>query len=389
VFCFGTISISPNTLEIHASRRIRGIASFMSPLLLHVFPTFDPGGAQTRFAMIANNFSGKIRHLVVALDGQFGTAERIDPSVDIVCRAADVRKNSFLANLGTIRGILRAARPDILVTHNWGSIEWVAARLGTGLRHIHIEDGFGPDEAAGQLRRRVLARRLLLKWSIVVVPSHTLQTLARDEWHITEKNLRFIPNGIDVTKFERTSGLKNVVPIVGTVSALRREKNLARLLRAFALTVRAVPCRLSIVGDGPERGALEGLARELGVADHVNMTGHIAEPSREFEKFDIFALASDTEQMPYTVLEAMAAGCPIAATNVGDISQMVATENLPYIVERSDQALSAAMISLLRDSAARAEIAGANLRKVRKDYTQDTMFRAFAQIYALPGLDSI
>jgi glycosyltransferase involved in cell wall biosynthesis len=216
-----------------------------------------------------------------------------------------------------------------------------------------------------------------------------LEALARDTWCIPPKRLHFIPNGIDVQRFERSSDTKNAVPVIGTVSALRREKNLPRLLHAFARSVRTVPCHLVIVGDGPERDGLKALAEELGVTEHMTMAGHIDDPSRMYEKFDVFALASDTEQMPYTVLEAMAASCPVAATSVGDISRMVAAENRSFIVEKSSEALSAAMMSLLRDGALRAEIGKANLRKVRQDYTQDAMFRAFAGIYALPGLDSI
>ena len=361
----------------------------MRPLLLHVFPTFDSGGAQTRFLALANYFGTGLRHVVIAMDGRTGCAAQIAPSVELTCKDVSARKGTHAGNLVNFRRILGDIRPNLLITHNWGSIEWAAARIGTAIRHIHIEDGFGPDEARAQYRRRVLARRILLKRSTLVVPSRTLERVARDIWRIPSGNLRFIPNGIDVKRFERSEGTRKPVPVIGTVSALRAEKNLPRLLQAVAQTSRSIPCRLTIVGDGPERPALERLAQELGLTDHVTFVGHVSDPSRLYSEFDVFALTSDTEQMPYTVLEAMAAGCAIAATDVGDIFSMVSPENQPFVVPRTVEAVSAALLQLLADPSLRNKIGAANLERVRRDYSQDRMFRAFAETYDLPALTAI
>jgi len=356
------------------------------PLLFHVFPTFDPGGAQTRFVAIANHFGPRLRHVIVALDGRIGAATRLHGDVPFRCLDVDVRKNTLAGNLGNFREILESEKPDLLITHNWGAIEWAMAKAGTGIRHIHIEDGFGPDEARGQLWRRVLTRRLVLRQSTVVVPSRTLEHIARDVWRLPRGRLHYIPNGIDIDRFKRRSNGENPLPVIGTVSALRREKNLQRLLRAFAAAVQRVPCRLVIVGDGAERGALENIVTELGVSDFVRFEGHVPDPSSLYGTFDIFALTSDTEQMPYTVIEAMAAGCPIAATNVGDVREMVAAENRPFVVAKDDNAVSDALVRLLADSNLRKTIGAANLQTARARYSQGTMFRAFAEIYDLPGL---
>jgi len=356
------------------------------PLVFHVFPTFDAGGAQIRFAALANHFGPRLRHLIVALDGRLGAAARLHSDVPFRYLDVAVRKNTLAGNLGNFRGILKSEKPDLLITHNWGAIEWAMAQAGTGIRHIHIEDGFGPDEARGQLWRRVLTRRLVLRQSTVIVPSRTLEQIARDVWRLPRGRLHYIPNGIDIERFRRRSNGQNTIPVIGTVSALRREKNLHRLLRAFAATVRRIPCRLVIVGDGTERGALEDTAQELGVSDFVRFEGHVPDPSHLYGTFDIFALTSDTEQMPYTVIEAMAAGCPIAATDVGDIREMVAAENRPFVVAKDEDAVSDALVRLLADSGLRKTIGDANLRIARENHRQDTMFHAFAEIYDLPGL---
>ncbi len=195
-----------------------------------------------------------------------------------------------------------------------------------------------------------------------------------------------MPNGIDLKRFERTEDTENLVPMIGTVAALRAEKNLARLIRAFARLKVTTSCQLVIVGDGPERGTLEKLAHDLGVANDVTFAGQISDPSRFYRQFDIFALTSDTEQMPYTVLEAMAASCPIVATDVGDIREMVSSPNRPFILAKDDDAISDALRNLLEDSVLRKELAAANLQTVPENYSQDGMFRAFAEIYDVPGL---
>ena len=361
----------------------------MPPLLLHAFPTFDAGGAQTRFVTIANHFGERLRHLVIAMDGRTGCAAQFAPEVVWSSVDAGVRKETHTGNLLNFRRILRNVGPALLVTHNWGTMEWAAARVGTAIRHIHIEDGFGPDEAHGQHRRRILARRMLLARSTVVVPSRTLERISRETWRIPSGNIRFIPNGIDVKRFERHDEVVNPVPLIGTVSALRAEKNLPRLLHVFAHVSRGIPCRLKIVGDGPERQTLERLSRELGIAALVDFAGHVSDPSRLYGEFDIFALTSDTEQMPYTVLEAMAASCAIVATDVGDVSRMVAVENRSFVVAPDIQAVSDALIGLLERPSLRRTIGVANHQKVVQEYSQERMFRAFAGVYDLPGLAGV
>ncbi len=169
--------------------------------------------------------------------------------------------------------------------------------------------------------------------------------------------------------------------MIGSVAALRAEKNLARLVRAFALVARDVPCHLAIIGDGPERAMLEALAAEHGIADRVTFTGHVAAPQGLYRGMDIYALSSDTEQMPMTVLEAMAAALPIAGTDVGDVAGMVAEENRRFIVPLSDETLAASLRALVDNLALRTVLGSANRAKVAQDYDQQTMFDAYGALF--------
>ncbi len=347
-----------------------------------MFPTFAVGGAQMRFASLANRFGRDWRHAIVALDGVIDCRARLDPDLDVSFPTIPIVKGDLAGNLARIRRLLRTLRPDVLVTSNWGSIEWALANLLPLVRHIHTEDGFGPEERHTQLRRRVWTRRLALRRSTVVLPSLTLRRIATDIWRLDPGRLHYIPNGIDLARFgapnSRARPDSGKAPVLGIVAALRPEKNIARLLRAFHLA--GAPGRLVIVGDGGERTKLEALAATLGISGQVAFTGYVAQPQSLYAGFDLFALSSDTEQMPLSVLEAMAAGLPVVATDVGDIRAMLSAENARFVVPQDDAALAAGLRDLMAEPALRQAIGRANRSKAERQYDQEAMFQAYAAL---------
>jgi glycosyltransferase involved in cell wall biosynthesis len=358
--------------------------------VLNVFATFAVGGPQVRFAALANRYGPRYRHMIVAMDGNDACRERLSPTLDVSFPTVPIRKGAMLGNIRIFRQFLRDRRPDVLVTNNWGSIEWAMANLPAIVRHVHIEDGFGPEERDTQVRRRVLARRLALRWSTVALPSQTLTRIATTIWRLNPGRVHTIPNGIDLARFPGThdpavaAAWPGEGPVVATVAALRAEKNLGRLIRAFAAAIGAQPAagpaRLVIIGDGPERTGLERLAAQLGMTEHVIFAGHITDPAPFYAGFDLFALSSDTEQMPIAVIEAMAAGLPVAATDVGDLRGMLAEANIPCVVPRDDAALASCLATLLHDAALRRRIGAANRTKALQAFDQERMFAAYAAL---------
>ncbi len=343
-----------------------------------------------RFAQLANHFGGAYRHVIVAMDGQTEAAGRLDPGLMVEACPVPVRRGRTWANFTTFRALLAELHPDLLVTSNWGSIEWALANFDGRVPHLHLEDGFGPEEADRQLPRRVWTRRLALWRSTVLLPSLTLYRIAREVWRLPERRLIHVPNGVDCARFAvgpdrafaAASGIPDDgLPVVGAVAALRSEKNLYRLLEAFAQVVGQRPARLVIVGDGGERAGLTACAAGLGLAGRVVFTGACPTPERLLPSFALFALSSDTEQMPISVLEAMAAGLPLAATDVGDVGAMVATENQPFIVPRDTTALAGAMLALLDDPARAQAIGRANAARAGAKFDQHLMFAAYRRLF--------
>lgn len=355
--------------------------------LLHVFPSFGLGGVPIRISGIVNHFGRRYRHTFVALDSQLDCRVRIEPGIDAEFRAVEPSSYGLLSNLALFRRLTRRISPNLLLTYNWGAAEWALANtLAPICPNIHFESGFGPEEADGRIARRVWFRRAALARSArLVVPSHALVDIATKDWKLSHK-LVHIPNGVDLNRFARAqpepagglapAGAGEV--IIGTLAPLRREKNIERLLRAFAALEAHDDVRLAVVGDGVERPALKRLAESLGLDDRVVFTGHLEAVEHVLPCFDVFALTSDTEQMPNSLIQAMAAARPVAAVDVGDVKHVLSEPNRDLVVDKGDKAgLVKALDRLARDPSLRQRLGQANQERVRACFTQDRMFDAY------------
>lgn len=362
------------------------------PHFLHIFPFFGIGGVPIRIANVLNHFGRRYRHTVVALDGVHDARTRLRPELEVELVDLRIRKERRIETLLTFARTLRRTAPDLLLTYNWGSTEW--ALLNTVLRrgpHIHFESGFGPDESERQVPRRVLFRRMAL-WgaTLVVVPSSTLFDLAINTWRLNPARVAYIPNGVDCRRFAALPRADSIPgfhktegeTVVGTLAPLRAEKNLGRLLHAFASLPSDPKLRCVIVGDGPERVRLQALAGELGIAARTVFAGHTDAPEHVLGLFDVFAISSDTEQMPNTVLQAMAAGLPIAGVDVGDVRPMIAPANRPLIAARGDDiAFATALRRLVAEPLLRAELGRENAAHVHAHFEQARMFANYGELF--------
>jgi L-malate glycosyltransferase len=358
--------------------------------LLHVFPSFGIGGVPLRMVRIINHFGRRFRHTVIALDNDFEAAAGIDGNLDVKLVPMPHPKGSALRTVVGSALALRRLGPDLLLTYNWGAIEWaMASRWSPRFRHIHFEAGFGQREADSQFLRRVIFRRwALARCALVVVPSHQLVDLARRVWRLPAARVAYVPNGVDASRF--SAPMRDALPgfvrrpgelVIGTVAPLRPEKNVGRLLQVFAMLGNPLGLRLVIAGDGTERGSLERLATDLGIGDRVIFTGRTA-PESVLGTFDIFALSSDTEQMPNALLEAMAASRAVAAVDVGDVRSIVCEDNREFIVGRDDAPAFAAAITRLACNPQKRDALGAmNRQRVVTEYSQERMFSAYCEVF--------
>jgi glycosyltransferase involved in cell wall biosynthesis len=366
-----------------------------SKRLLHVFATFSAAGPQVRTIELIRAFGPRFDHAVLAMDGCYDACGLL-PSDSRLRRIPPPPKAGTARTSWRLRRVIAQERPDLLLTYNWGALDaGLAARTLPGSRWIHHEDGFRPDESSGLKPHRNFYRRLILPGADrVVVISENLRRIALERWKLPPAKVAFIPNGIDVEAFaarggnhamqamRRELGIPLEAVVVGSVGHLRREKNFSRLLRAFQ-AARIPDAHLLLLGEGPEGEGLKHQAEQAGIAPRVHFAGYRSDPLPAYRAMDLFALSSDTEQMPIALLEAMACGLPVAATDVGDVSAMLPGEQAQFVVPTADEeGLGAALARLGGDRDLRSRLGQRNHARVRERYTRNSMLAAYEELWS-------
>ena len=361
--------------------------------ILHLHSTFDLGGKEARAVRLMNAFGDRARHTIVSgMEGRYGARERIAKGIryEIAQTPPPLQGKPSVGRYDAIARYMR--RFDLVLTYNWGAIDGVMARrvFGRGVPPVvHHEDGFNEDEAGGLKRERNLYRRLALSAAHgLAVPSTTLERIALETWKQPRAKVHRIVNGIATELYAKRPEPKAIPGfvrkpkevVIGTVAGLRAVKDLPALVRAAGgLSHRF---RLVIVGEGPERAAIEQAALAMGIEDELVLPGFLDRPYRFMGHFDMLALSSRSEQFPIAVVEAMAAGLPIVAPPVGDVPFMVAPENAPFITEYPGEVrLRDAMQALIADPDLRRTVGDANRRKAQAEYDERQMIARYAALY--------
>lgn len=363
--------------------------------ILHCHSTFAAGGKELRSVALMNAFGSGIAHTVISAEPEAMAArEFLAPEV----QAAFPRDFPSLKGRptpGRLVTLAQALKPyDLILTYNWGAMDVVMAHrvFGRSLGLpplIHHEDGFNEDESERLKPARNWYRRAALTGAFrLVVPSMMLERIALGVWQQPPARVERIPNGIDTDAFAAPGDPDALRVIkrpgerwVGTLAGLRAVKQLPLLVEAM----QALPeeWHLVIAGQGPERDGIQARAAALDISHRVHLAGAVDQPARIIGLFDIFALSSRSEQFPLSVAEAMAAGLPVAAPDVGDIREMVAEPNRPFIAVPDDAgALGAMLAELAADAALRARIGAANRERAAREYSAAQMVASYRALYS-------
>ncbi|HUI99513.1 MAG TPA: glycosyltransferase [Usitatibacter sp.] len=268
-----------------------------------------------------------------------------------------------LAGLLAMRGLL-ARGFDVVNTHS-STDTWLAALACATLagapalvrtRHISAR---APRNAATRWLYTRAARR-------IVTTGERLREQVIEETGADPRRVISIPTGIDLERYrpgDRSLARERLAlprdrPIVGIVATLRSWKGHRHLLRAIA-TLGSSDAFLAIVGDGPQREALESLARELSLSARVRFAGNQSDVVPWMQAFDVFCLPSyANEGVPQALMQAMACELPVVSTPIGSIGEIVVDGATGVLVPPGDvEGLRAALDALLADPARRAQLA--------------------------------
>ncbi len=313
------------------------------------------------------------------------------PTFDhLLSRKTDLRVLPRLARL------LRRRRVDAVVTVGagdkmfWGRLAARWARVPVICSALHST---GWPDTVGRLNRLLTP---ITDAFIAVAAAHG--RFLAEQLNFPAAKVHVIPNGINVERFRQGGdrpairaalGLTPTTPTVGIVAALRPEKNHELLLRAAQTVVQRIPeAVFLIVGDGSERPHLEALAEQLGVARAVRFLGTRSDIPQLLSALDVFVLTSRIEANPVSILEAMAAGRPVVAPNVGSISESVIDGVTGYLTEPNlIEPVADRLIELLENPALARSLGAAGQRAVEKTGSLDSMVagyeRLISEIYTL------
>ncbi len=285
--------------------------------------------------------------------------------------------------LAELTAALRGLRPDLVSTHT-AKAGWIgrAACARLGLPVVYTPHGWSIEDriSSGLAPVFTMAERLAARWtSAIICVCEYEKRLALQKRIIPEEKLHVVHNG--VCDVPRAAGDGGGMRIVST-ARFESPKDHATLLHALA-ALRDQPWELDLIGDGPLEPAIRLLADALGIAGRVNFLGYRRDPARVLAGAQLFVLSSRSEAFPRSVLEAMRAGLPVVASDVGGVREAVTegTEGL-LVPAGSPGALSAALRTLITDTARRQRMGAAARAAFESRFRIDGMIEKTAAVYA-------
>ncbi len=361
------------------------------PKVLQVVWSLEVGGMERVVLHLARGLPAQgFEAEVVTLGQTGGLAGDLAAGV----RHWELSKGAGL-DLALARGLARLAKEtgaSLLHAHN--TVSMLYAVLASLLARRPVVATLHGANYGGPVRHRRLRRWLARRCAVVACVSRDALAAARDVDLIDPAKLRLVYNGIDLEQIAAAAdqrdaaraelGLEPGQPVVISVGRLSPEKDYATLLEAVALIQgQGLGLRLLLVGSGSERIALEERARSLGLAGRALFLGERGDVPRLLAASDLFALSSLSEGVSMALLEAMAAGLPVAATGVGGTPEVVVPEHTGLLAQPGDpEALANALAALLKDPARAREMGRAGAARVEAEFSLQAMARAYAGLYA-------
>lgn len=291
-----------------------------------------------------------------------------------------------LGAMSALRRYLVRTKVDVLHTHGYKA-NFYAARHGATPLVTTCHTGTEQPEQTISLRVYDSVNRFLLRRAdrVVAVSPAIADSLLRQG--VAPDRVATIVNGIDPDRFQvarrRWPGVPEGAKVVGIVGRLIREKGVFVLLQAAATIVAQVPeVRFLFVGDGPERDALRQAAQRAGLGERVLLPGPQMDMPAVYASLDVLAQPSFSEGMPMTILEAMAAGLPLAATSVGAVPALLEPAGCGLLCPPGDAgALSSILLRILQDAELAQRLGEAARAHLREHYSAESMARQYLVLY--------
>lgn len=359
--------------------------------LMFVIPSLAGGGAERTLMHLLNHLDERLYRVTVVL---FEDVMTYEAGIRFPVRWIKLGKTSkwdVVTLIIRLRRTMAQVRPDsVIASLYYANILTTLAAFGMRARPRVILCEHSDPRVYPAFYQRLI--RLTYRYADVVVPvSRAIGQVLSGQFRVPPASVKTIHNPVPLD--EIATGARdgkpdhpflrgNKGPIILGMGRLIRVKRFDRLLEAFAGLHRLHPrARLVILGDGPLRSELENLADELDVQNVVSFPGFQSNPYAWIAKADLFVLSSDTEGFPMAILEAMALGtCVLATDTPSGAGESIEDRVNGRLVPRDRAALEEAMCELVQDNALRAALAARALETVRQ-YSVESILPRYHEIF--------
>jgi glycosyltransferase involved in cell wall biosynthesis len=356
---------------------------------MQVVLSLNPGGTERLVIDIIRHLHPGIPMSVCCLDEPGSWAREVE-ALGVQVEALH-RPPGFHPSVGLRLGRVAAQHgATVLHCHHYSPFVYgsVAKLRHPGLRVLYTEHGRLSDTAPSVKRRVANAVLATLPSGVFTVSEELKAHIVAEGF--SPSSVRPIYNGVSIRplpslsdRAERRSRL-GVTPetlVIGTIARLDPVKDLSTLVSAMPAILAKHPARLVIIGDGPERSALEQVAAEAGVSDAVTFLGHQEGAADWLGALDVYVNCSISEGVSLTILEAMAAGLPVVATRVGGTPEVVDEHSALLVSSRQPGALAAAVLLIASDDVRRKRMGAAARTRAEALFSIEEMVRQYRDVY--------
>ncbi|RMG01842.1 MAG: glycosyltransferase [Planctomycetota bacterium] len=361
------------------------------PHVCQVLHSLSVGGAEVLAQRLAEGLASRFRISFVCLDEAGESAESVRAKgfpVQVIGRRPGFDRRCLAA----LRRHTVENRVDVYLAHQYTPFFYtlLSRRGGSRPPIVFVEHGrFHPDRRSW---KHIVVDRLLLRKRdrVLAVGKQVASALVRNEG-IPARRIEVVYNGVDTASIAAIGGVRAEVrrelhldddaPVAIQVARLDPIKDHMTSLAAFRQVRARFPhARLVIVGDGPQREAIERFIAEHDLEPAVMLLGMRRDVPRLLAAADVFVLSSVSEGIPVTVIEAMAAGLPAVVTNVGGLPEVVTDETGVLVPAGNPQAMGEAVAALFADPARRAALAKAGRERAQRLFDERAMHARYADV---------
>ncbi len=358
--------------------------------ILHVIESLEFGGAEKVVVHLANRLAEHHRVTVCLTKFRGELVAELSDRIELI--QLDLGEGRHFNLPALLAGIIRQHNIDVVNIHNWAIFieSWLAVRKARSAGLVMTVHGpytdYGPGIVEGSKKRlRHLGERIAAhsKWvKKIITVSDSIQHYIRSDIGIPPAKLVTLHNGIKPLNIDKHGGSATVLGLI-TVGRLAAIKNHRMMLNALRLVVDdGTEVRLTLVGDGPERPALEQCVRDLELTRYVDFLGFRSDIDELLATQDVFVLSSDYEGVSIALLEAMSLAIPAIATDVGGIPETIIDGYSGYIVEKGNaRALADSIIKLAQSKTTRHEFGENALRHFNANFHEDIVIDKYDKLY--------